>query len=220
MSELTKDANLPEVLDRIGEYLPQDEGDDAGESAFNMKTIFYNTYKELRDNYEDRFADNRKFIYLAGLAATGRVNLSAKMAGVKNDTIRTWRGDHNRNNVPPNASLFCEIEENMDGFHDDALVAEAIRRGAQGVKKPVYYQGEVVGHEREFSDNLLMFAIKARMPQFKENQTNVNIEAGDEGAVNVNFVMPEVEGEVKEVREEDRVDVTPKEVEGEDETGS
>ena len=42
----------------------------------------------------------------------------------------------------------------------DALVAEARRRATQGVEEPVYYQGEVVGTIRKYSDTLLIFLLK------------------------------------------------------------
>jgi hypothetical protein len=39
-----------------------------------------------------------------------------------------------------------------------------IRRGVTGYDKPVYQQGRLVGTVREYSDTLLIFALKARAP--------------------------------------------------------
>jgi len=51
----------------------------------------------------------------------------------------------------------------------DSLVEEAWRRATGGVEKPVgWYQGNPGGIVKEYSDNLLMFLIKAHRPQYRE----------------------------------------------------
>lgn len=50
------------------------------------------------------------------------------------------------------------------------LEQEAIRRAVQGVKEPVYYKGDVVGHVEKRSDSLLMFLLKARDPRYRESR--------------------------------------------------
>lgn len=52
----------------------------------------------------------------------------------------------------------------------DLYEDEAKRRAIQGTEKPVFYQGEVVGHIKEYSDTLLIVALKARRPEkYREN---------------------------------------------------
>ena len=52
----------------------------------------------------------------------------------------------------------------------ELLEAEARRRAAIGVDEPVFYKGKVVGHIRKYSDNLLMFLLKAHWPEkFRDN---------------------------------------------------
>ena len=52
----------------------------------------------------------------------------------------------------------------------DALEAEARRRAVEGVRKPVYYRGEIVGTVKEYSDTLLIFLMKGAMPEkYREN---------------------------------------------------
>lgn len=52
----------------------------------------------------------------------------------------------------------------------EVLEAEADRRGKDGVSKPVFYQGKVCGHIREFSDVLLIVRLKALAPErYREN---------------------------------------------------
>jgi hypothetical protein len=51
--------------------------------------------------------------------------------------------------------------------HEEAVETaemEMRRRAIEGVEKPVYYRGEVVGHITEYSDALLMFMLKAEAP--------------------------------------------------------
>ena len=52
----------------------------------------------------------------------------------------------------------------------DLLEAEAHRRGVEGVSKPVYQGGKLVGHVQEYSDTLLIFTLKARRPgKYRDN---------------------------------------------------
>jgi hypothetical protein len=44
------------------------------------------------------------------------------------------------------------------------LEDEAIRRAAEGWEEPVYQKGELVGHVRRYSDQLLMFLLRGRRP--------------------------------------------------------
>lgn len=65
-------------------------------------------------------------------------------------------------------------EARADG--DDVIRAEIKRRGVDGVKRAIYHDGKVVGHKLEYSDQLLMFLAKARMPQeFGDRTTTEHI---------------------------------------------
>ena len=44
------------------------------------------------------------------------------------------------------------------------LEDEARRRAVDGVDEPVFQKGEMVGHVRRYSDNLLMFLLRGRRP--------------------------------------------------------
>ena len=53
---------------------------------------------------------------------------------------------------------------------DTVLEPEAIRRAVEGVEKPVYQGGELVGYVREYSDTLLIFLLKGGKPhKYREN---------------------------------------------------
>lgn len=61
-------------------------------------------------------------------------------------------------------------EARADG--DDVIRAEVHRRGVEGVKRAIYHDGKVVGHKQEYSDQLLMFLAKSRMPaEFGDRST-------------------------------------------------
>jgi hypothetical protein len=69
---------------------------------------------------------------------------------------------------------------------------EARRRAIDGVNKAVYHKGKIVGYEKVYSDNLLMFMLKARRPdRFRDNSS---IEYSGKGGApldfNVTFVSP------------------------------
>lgn len=47
---------------------------------------------------------------------------------------------------------------------------EAYRRAVDGVEKGVYYKGDRIATEHEYSDTLLIFMLKARAPEkYREN---------------------------------------------------
>lgn len=51
----------------------------------------------------------------------------------------------------------------------ESLQAEVVRRGRDGVLEQVYWRGQVVGDVRKYSDNLLMFEVKKRDPEYRDN---------------------------------------------------
>lgn len=53
----------------------------------------------------------------------------------------------------------------------EVLKDEAHRRAYEGVREPVFYQGEVVAHVQKYSDILLMFLIKQADPSYRERGT-------------------------------------------------
>jgi hypothetical protein len=51
----------------------------------------------------------------------------------------------------------------------DILEKEAWRRAAEGTEEPVFHKGDICGHVRRYSDNLLMFMLKGMRPEkFRE----------------------------------------------------
>ncbi len=61
---------------------------------------------------------------------------------------------------------FLEAEE-IAGI---ALRDEALRRAVEGVPRAVFYKGEKCGEIRQYSNQMLIFLLRARYPEFRAQQ--------------------------------------------------
>lgn len=93
--------------------------------------------------------------FLDALAGGATVADAARAAKTAKTTAYQWRA------ADPAFAKEWAIAYQIGG---DTLEAEAQRRAVEGVLKPVFHQGKVVGHVREYSDTLLIFLLKARNP--------------------------------------------------------
>ncbi len=50
----------------------------------------------------------------------------------------------------------------------DMLENEAHRRAVTGIKRAIYYKGEVVGHELLYSDRILELKLKRNIPEYRD----------------------------------------------------
>lgn len=107
----------------------------------------------------------------------GDLLAAAKSVGVSLIFINQWRKDDPRVN---------ERIQEAERVGTQGLVSAAIQRAVHGVEKDVYFKGEVVGQQREYSDGLLTTLLKAKVPEFTKDSegTNVNVQ------VNVANIMP------------------------------
>jgi len=94
----------------------------------------------------------KKAEFLSALAETGQVQRAAQQVGFAPSIMyRHARTD---------PAFAQQWEATMQQAMDTVLEPEAIRRAVAGVEKAVYYKGEQVGVEREYSDTLLIFLLK------------------------------------------------------------
>jgi len=93
--------------------------------------------------------------YLTALRAGYLKGEAIKRAGVSWASISNWR---------KNDPEFCDNEDHAFVEGNAALEAEARRRAVEGVSKPVFHNGLIVGHIQEFSDRLLERLLMARDP--------------------------------------------------------
>ena len=114
----------------------------------------------------------------AWLAAGGDCGKAAAVAGMNRDLHYYW----------------LRTDQAYQAQHETALLklkagleAEAWRR-ANGYKRDIVYKGEVTGQYNEYSDNLLMFALKKLDPSYRDNANNINI--GAHGDIEISFSEP------------------------------
>ena len=114
--------------------------------------------------------------FLEALAQTGNVTGSAQKVGVtRQAAYKARKGSKEFTKQWDEA-----IEEAMD-----AMELEVHRRAMNGVEEPVYYQGQVVGTVRKYSDNLLMFMTKAHRPEKYRDHHVVETSAPGGGPIQV-----------------------------------
>jgi hypothetical protein len=94
--------------------------------------------------------------FLENLRKHGNVTIAAKSIGSAHRTVYDWRADD---------PTFKEEWDDAMRQYSTVLEAEADRRAVEGTRRPVYYQGQVVGYVDEYSDTLLMFRLKKLDPQ-------------------------------------------------------
>ena len=122
--------------------------------------------------------------FIERLKATGNVTLAASGAGVTRQHAYRTR---NRSTVF-RRSWDEALEQAVDLLEGEA------RRRATGIKRDVWYAGEVVGEESVYSDTLLMFLLKAHRPHLYRDNVKVEHSGGMEDTgdrkVTFEFVRP------------------------------
>lgn len=86
---------------------------------------------------------------------------AARNAGLSIDFLTKWMRDD-----PKAAEEITEAQR--VGYM--GLESVLIDRAVHGVEKGVYYKGEVVGYETQYSDSLLIKALEARVPAYKKGE--------------------------------------------------
>lgn len=94
--------------------------------------------------------------FTAHLAETGNVTSSAEAAGVARSVVYEWRKQDKE---------FARKWEEALAIAVDSLTLEARRRALEGVEEIRYFQGEPIGSIRKYSDQLLMFLLRAYDPK-------------------------------------------------------
>ncbi len=103
----------------------------------------------------------KEIAFLAALAATCSVTRACGAASLGRRTVYEWR------EADPE---FAARWDDAKRLGVEALEDEGIRRAAEGVNEPVFYQGAECGTVRKYSDTLLIFLLKAHNPEkYREN---------------------------------------------------
>ncbi|HZC07405.1 MAG TPA: hypothetical protein VE338_17355 [Ktedonobacterales bacterium] len=102
-----------------------------------------------------------KEAFLAAYAKYGAVGKACDVARIHRSTIYRWL-EHDE--------TFSLRHGQAREEYNDLLRTEIRRRAHDGTLKPVFQGGVKVGSIREYSDTLLIFEAKARMPEYREKQ--------------------------------------------------
>ena len=97
----------------------------------------------------------RQARFLAAVGQGYSIRHAAATAGVSTATVYTrWLAD----------PAFAEAYRSAVEQGTQAMEDEARRRAVEGVARPVYQGGKLVGHVQEYSDRLLEFLLGGRRP--------------------------------------------------------
>jgi hypothetical protein len=101
-----------------------------------------------------------KRAYLFALAQHGVVRRAAATAMIHETLPWVWR---------QRDEAFVHLEEQARRLGGESLEKELYRRAVEGVDRPIYYLGRKVDTVKEYSDTLLIVALKATFPErYKE----------------------------------------------------
>lgn len=97
---------------------------------------------------------------------SGNVTYAAKRAGVPRNEVYKWQEADDQ---------FAAAFREADLKATEVLEREAWRRANEGVAEPVYQHGKLVGTIQRYSDNLLMFLLRARAPERYRDRVDVSV---------------------------------------------
>jgi transposase-like protein len=114
-----------------------------------------------------RITKAAKQAFLEALEEGTTVTAAATRAGhTRWSFYRIKLGDNQQAADPEFAAAWDEAAERGEAVRNDAVRAEIQRRAVEGTEEPVFYQGEVVGHVRRYSDTLLLAMANNLLPEY------------------------------------------------------
>ena len=123
-------------------------------------------YLEPVGGYEVLHDHKNQNMFLEVLALTGSPKIAAETIGIKRGNARQFRKES-----PGFRGRWDEAMEE----HADMLEKTAVDRAVEGILEPVYFQGEVVGHVRKYSDSNLQFVLKGRRSKVFRDRSEVKV---------------------------------------------
>lgn len=120
----------------------------------------------------------KKRAFLVAYARCGGLMASCEAAKVHNSTVYNWRDKDPE---------FRDAWDDANECYIERLEAEADRRAVEGTQRLKFHQGLAVKDprtkkpyvEREYSDNLLMFRLKAKRPELYRERSEVKMEVSE-----------------------------------------
>lgn len=141
-----------------------------------------------------RQAGHLKSEFLSEFARTGNISVACQRTGTARATAYAWRAQD-----ADFAAAWLEAELQAT----EVLEEEARRRASDGLIRKKFDKGKPIidletGEqyvEREYSDTLLIFLLKARNPEKYRERTDVRGSLAVTGGVTISY-MPQMAGEV------------------------
>ena len=119
-----------------------------------------------RRRHQIKLDEVAKDDYLRALPKLTTAALALKAAGATPRQLARWREED---------GAFCVAERDVREGIADQLEAEAVRRAFRGVRRPVYQGGLLAGYLTEYSDQLLIFVLKAMRPERFRERSEVSV---------------------------------------------
>jgi hypothetical protein len=135
-----------------------------------------------------KFTSERRETFLGVLAETGNVTRAAACVGMTRRQMYYHREAD---------AEFAEAWEDAVEQATDELEEEARRRALEGVEEEVYFQGEVVGYKRVYSDAMMALMLKAYRSKRFRDRVDQRIEGNGPGGSLILQIgrPPEAEGQ-------------------------
>lgn len=110
----------------------------------------YPLWDELTDRMKDRFA---RFVKI--LEKEGAIERSRRRVRLGSKSLRAMRR---------NPQIEARVLDAIT-LYRESCEKKIDKRAFDGVKEPVYFEGEVVGHKMKYSDALAMFRLRGLAPE-------------------------------------------------------
>jgi transposase-like protein len=163
-------ADWDATIDRVMKRLREEPQDDEGK------------LKRSPLQYGLKATPENKEIVLAMLSNGATYAAAAAAIGAHRRTIIKW---------PDRDEEFKRRWNDAIEDGADTLEQEAIRRGRDGVDRPVFYQGEIVGYTKEYSDYLLIRLLEARRSAiYRARNISVTPQEGRDGVMEIRWKEP------------------------------
>ena len=113
------------------------------------------------------FTDNLKRKFLCELRRTCNITRASQKINISRVTA------YSAKKVNPEFAAAWEnaLQEGIDLLEDRAR-----QRAFEGIERNIYYQGKVIGNQKEYSDGLTMFLLKAHRPEKYRDNQNINLQ--------------------------------------------
>lgn len=139
---------------------------------------YQNGLARLKRSIDPRTEEEKQAAFLGALMDVYNMKAAVAKAGITYSQVLGWR----------------KFDQNFADAYNDTIFdmcaemeAEAYRRAMKGVEKPIYQNGEYVGSQIVYSDDLLKLLLKAYMPEKYREKLTVEKNTNTQNTV---LVMP------------------------------